>query len=554
MSATEKEPPIDDDVGKEVEVEVEVEEEEDVEEEKPPCGILGRHPVLAVVGFAILGIGIGVGLSFWDPSTKEEAETKDTLLTWLGLVGDLFIRALKAVVLPLVFINVTLSVVEMMSLGRTSSIASVTILFYLMTTVIASILGVISILCFQGLFDTIDFPEPGPSYVTLGCSSSSSNANAEEGLSFMTEDANGDITCSTSGTGISQLFVIDDVNNTFVKKDGGVADDISMSDTFYNGIFTKLVPSNIFVAFVEGNFAAVVFFAVFFGISLGRVLFTKKNIKMDASTIVLLFKEIDEVLITLINWIIILTPFAVLSLIVKAIGSQENLGEAFGNVGYLMAATIIAMLFHFFIVDVGLLYFFTKRNPFTYLRCLLPAQTTAFACASSAATIPVTLRSVGNTGRVPETIANFVVPLGATVNMDGGAIYFPCACIWLAFLNGEDVNAASYILLVILATVGSAGTAPVPSASLVLIITAYNTVFGTTGTPNGFEFILAIDWFMDRLRTTLNVTGDACVSGMVAAKCGMVDGNNDTAIITEQGGEDDEKNAIADEPKVDEDV
>lgn len=100
--------------------------------------------------------------------------------------------------------------------------------------------------------------------------------------------------------------------------------------------------------------------------------------------------------------------------------------------------------------------------------------------------------------------------------MDGGAIYFPCASIWLAILNGLEVNASHYILLVIISTIGSVGTAPVPSASLVLIITAYNTVFNTSGTPDGFEFILAIDWFMDRLRTTLNVTGDAVVSGMVS--------------------------------------
>ena len=101
--------------------------------------------------------------------------------------------------------------------------------------------------------------------------------------------------------------------------------------------------------------------------------------------------------------------------------------------------------------------------------------------------------------------------------MDGGAIYFPCACIWLAVLNGITPDPSSYILLIIIATIGSAGTAPVPSASLVLIITAYNTVFNATGTPDGFEFILAIDWFMDRLRTTLNVTGDTVVCGLVAA-------------------------------------
>ena len=118
--------------------------------------------------------------------------------------------------------------------------------------------------------------------------------------------------------------------------------------------------------------------------------------------------------------------------------------------------------------------------------------------------------------------------MGATINMDGGAIYFPCACIWLAILNGLEPTFGNYILLIILATIGSAGTAPVPSASLVLIITAYNTVFGTTGTPDGFSFILAIDWFMDRCRTVTNVTGDAVVAGIVASTVpfDMDDGTN----------------------------
>jgi Na+/H+-dicarboxylate symporter len=211
----------------------------------------------------------------------------------------------------------------------------------------------------------------------------------------------------------------------------------------------------------------------------------------------------------------------VLSLIIKAVGGQNDLAGMFENVGYLVVATVLAMMLQFFVVYVGFFAFFTRTNPFTYLKYIVPAQTMAFACASSAATIPVTLKSVKSTGRVPDAIARFVVPLGATVNMDGGAIYFPCACIWLAIMNGISPDVGSYFLLVIISTIGSAGTAPVPSASLVLIITAYNTVFNTTGTPDGFSYILAIDWFMDRLRTTLNVTGDAVVAGMVASLCDM---------------------------------
>ena len=143
---------------------------------------------------------------------------------------------------------------------------------------------------------------------------------------------------------------------------------------------------------------------------------------------------------------------------------------AFENVGYLVVATMIAMLLQILIVYFGVFTIVTKSNPITYLSHIVPAQTMAFACASSAATIPMTLKSVQSTGRVPDAIARFVVPLGATVNMDGGAIYFPCACIWLAVLNGIDVNIGSYILLVIISTLGSIGTAPVPSASLVLIV------------------------------------------------------------------------------------
>jgi Na+/H+-dicarboxylate symporter len=260
----------------------------------------------------------------------------------------------------------------------------------------------------------------------------------------------------------------------------------------------------------------------------------------------------------------LLCTVAVLSLIMKAVGGQDDLAGAFGNVAYLVVATVMAMLAQIVFCYIGLFAFLTRSNPITYLRFIVPAQTMAFACASSAATIPVTLKCLEATGRVPAAIAGFVIPLGATVNMDGGAIYFPCACIWLAVLNGVEVNFGHLILLVIISTIGSVGTAPVPvrfllcylllrpccsarpksfadsyvssllllplfvvllqqSASLVLIITAYNTVFNTTGTPDGFSFILAIDWFMDRLRTTMNVSGDAVVAGIVAHLCPLAE-------------------------------
>jgi Na+/H+-dicarboxylate symporter len=327
----------------------------------------------------------------------------------------------------------------------------------------------------------------------------------------------GSLQCSDTGSSDAMSFLFNDLTNSLSKK-GSRLQDISLSDTIYNGVFTKMITTNIFASFVSANFAAVVIFAIAFGVALGRVMF-KRGGDVGVGAVVNLFKELDAVFLLLINWVIMMTPFAVFSLIVRAIGKQSDLKNAFENVGYLVVATIFAMAFHFFIVDVGLLFLIRKKNPFLYLKHLVPAQTMAFACASSAATIPMTLRSVRSAG-VSDSIARFVVPLGATINMDGGAIYFPCACIWLAVLNGAEIDASSYFLLIVIATVGSAGTAPVPSASLVLIITAYNTVFNATGTPDGFEYILAIDWFMDRLRTTLNVTGDCVAAGCVMALAG----------------------------------
>lgn len=484
-------------------------EEADAAPPSTGCGIMGRYPVLSVLLFAAVGIGIGLGLSFWDP---EDPTDKKTALQWIGLIGDMFIRALKAVVLPLVFVNVILSVVDMMTVGRAGAVGWKTIGLYLLTTLVASILGLISIVCFKGLFTEGEFGEPSKARVQLGCS--------EEG-SYLSWADDGSVTCSANLTeDMGNYWFINDVDKSFASTSSGPKNDLSMSDTIYDGVFVKLITSNIFDSFVDANFAAVVLFAIVFGAALARMM-AKKGMSDTDSVFVTFLKEVDGVLLTLINWIIMITPFAVLSLIANAIGKQDDLADSFANVGYLVVATLIAMIAHVLITYVGFFFLMTRTNPFTYLKFLLPAQTTAFACASSAATIPVTLQSVKNTGRVPDAIAKFVIPMGATINMDGGAIYFPCACIWLAVLNGITPNFGNYILLCVLATVGSAGTAPVPSASLVLIITAYNTVFGTTGTPDGFSFILAIDWFMDRCRTVTNVTGDAVVTGIVAHKVSL---------------------------------
>eukprot|EP00122_Pirum_gemmata_P021392 Pgem_evm1s19932 len=116
--------------------------------------------------------------------------------------------------------------------------------------------------------------------------------------------------------------------------------------------------------------------------------------------------------------------------------------------------------------------------------------------------------------------------------MDGTALYFPCALVFLGMLNGEEITIASYFLIFLLSTLGSIGSAPVPSSQLVLVITAYNTIFGTVGTPDYFGFIILIDWFLDRCATTVNVTGDNMISRIVA-------GLEGAGLMTDDDDEDD---------------
>jgi Na+/H+-dicarboxylate symporter len=395
----------------------------------------------------------------------------------------------------------------MMSIGKASSVGLATVVLFLGTTVVAAVWGCVSTLMFIGLYQTESFEESPPPYILLGCDNAGS---------YLAETSNGNVVCSSNfpKDDPNVTFVLEDIFRTFVTSSGATTE-LSFSDTVYRGVFQKNIPDNIIEAFGTGNFAAIIFAAILFGVAIHpAVLHGKGNL----SPMMGFWNDVDSVLTLIINWIIVLTPYAVFSWIASAIGEQSNLAQMFKSIGSLIASTLLAMGLQVVIVYIGLYALITRRNPLWYLSKMIPAQTLAFASSSGASTIPTTLTCVTSTGLVNESIARFVVPAGATVNMDGGAIYIVTACVWLAILNGEEVTVTAFILLIFIATAGSIGP-PVPSASLVLVITGYNTAFGNAVTPHGVGYIFAIDWLMDRFRTVMNVTGDCVVAGIVAKIC-----------------------------------
>ena len=219
-------------------------------------------------------------------------------------------------------------------------------------------------------------------------------------------------------------------------------------------------------------------------------------------------------------WIVKCTPFAIISLIAAAVGAQSDLGEVFSQVGMFVLAVCVGFLLQFLLVYAGLYLFFVRKNPFKYYRHLFPAMMLAFSSESSAATIPVSIDCAVSSGDVPSGIANFVIPFGVTINMDGMAIEIICASVWLAYQNGIVLGAGDYVVLALAATLGSMGAAPVPASGIVMILTAYATAFGSTGSgpPAGLGYILPVLWLLDRFSTVVNVTGDMNVAAIVANK------------------------------------
>lgn len=282
------------------------------------------------------------------------------------------------------------------------------------------------------------------------------------------------------------------------------------------GIYETILdifPSNIIEAMANNQMLAVVFFSILFGLALNKTNHLTNNFSES-------FEKLNTVFMQLVLMIISFAPIGVFCLIGKFVITDglDIFQEAFKYVLLL----ILVLVIHAFITYSFILKIFTNLNIFTFFGKMKDVAIFAFSTSSSAATIPVTLKTVQDDLGVNKNVSSFVVPVGATINMDGTAIMQGMATIFIAQMSGIDLTFFQYIQVVILAVVTSIGTAAVPSAGTITLV----IILQQFGLPlEAIGIILAVDRILDMLRTSVNVTGDAAVACIVANSEGLLDKN-----------------------------
>jgi Na+/H+-dicarboxylate symporter len=403
----------------------------------------------------LIGMGLGIAfayiLSFFSWGS-------DFITDWIKPFGSMFINALKLIAVPLILASLIKGVSDLKDISSLSQMGLRTILTYLATTVIAVSIG----LAIVNIF------EPGKSI---------ESETREE----LVQSYGGDAELTRQ--------------NAQTQKDSGPLQALE-----------DLVPDNIFgAASSNANMLQVIFFAIFFGI--GMILIPEKKSRPIKD----FFDSLNEVILKMIDLIMLAAPYGVFALLAALVveAPSADLFIALAYYGLCVVGGLIIMIGVYALI-VGI---FTKKSPRFFLNGISPAQLLAFSTSSSAATLPVTMERVEEHLGVHPQVSSFVLPIGATINMDGTSLYQAVAAVFIAQAFGMELSFVAQLGIIATATLASIGSAAVPGAGMVMLV----IVLGQAGIPEaGLALIFAVDRPLDMLRTSVNVTGDAAVSMLVA--------------------------------------
>lgn len=400
---------------------------------------------LRILWGLLVGVVAGVALNASGSAGAVDFINKNIL----DPIGQIFLRSLFMVVVPLVFASLAVGVANLGNVKDIKRLGSRLAVFYFCTTLIAILIG-------QALVMWI---KPGS-----GIDPSLMEASRE---AFAAQVSN------------------------LVEKSG------SVSDSLWPGLIYMLIPKNITSAFANGEMLAIISVAIIFGIALTLI-------EAEASkTTVRVLEAISEASVKVVGWIMKLAPFAVAALIASAVAKMGL--SLITSVLIYVAVVFSGYLVQFFGVYSIILRFLIGMSPRHFYRKALPAIATAMSTSSSNATIPTSIQTLEQNFGVPRSIARFSIPLGATVNMDGTALFEIVAALFIAQIFGVEISLVGHVTLVILVLLTSVGVAGIPGGSIPLLMSAM-AVVGIP--PEGIAIILGVDRLLDMGRTTVNVTGD----------------------------------------------
>ncbi len=389
---------------------------------------------------------------------------KDFVQDWIKPFGTIFISCLKLIAVPLILASLIKGVSDLKDISKLSLMGGRTIGIYILTTVLAVSIGLM----------VVNVIQPGKTI--------SEKTRTELIQSYQGEAS---------------------------KKQAAAA---KQREAGPLQALVDIVPSNIFSAATDNRkMLQVIFFAIFFGV--GLILIPDDK----AKPVKAFFDGFNEVILKMIDLIMLAAPFGVFALLSSLVVESPNADLFEALIWYAISVVVgltIMIGIYIFLVKV-----FTKKSPSFFLNGISPAQLLAFSTSSSAATLPVTMERVEEHLGVEEEVASFVLPIGATINMDGTSLYQAVAAVFIAQAFGMDLSIGTQLGIVATATLASIGSAAVPGAGMVMLV----IVLAQAGIPEaGLALIFAVDRPLDMCRTTVNVTGDAAVSMMVAKSVGKL--------------------------------
>jgi len=272
-------------------------------------------------------------------------------------------------------------------------------------------------------------------------------------------------------------------------------------------VLVGLIPPNIIGAAADGKILPLIVFSLLFGGVLSAI-------GEKGKPVVAVFDGINAAMMKIVHLIILFAPIGVLALIGGIVAEErDSFEQLVSSLGMYSLTVILGLLIHALITLPLLLSILGRKNPWQYFMGVGEALATAFTTASSSATLPITIDAVENKNNVDSRAASFVLPLGATINMDGTALYEAVAALFIAQISGIDLTLGQQVIIFLTATLASVGAAGIPHAGTVMMV----MVLGAVGLPmEGIGLIFAVDWFLDRCRTTVNVWGDSVGAAVIA--------------------------------------